>query len=282
MAPQAHGPRAFTSTPPRLLALPLVLAVASLAGCPNHDPPPAPPVPHPIGTQAVTPVPVAPPPGLVNVVVTATSEPAGAYVTGGGRPLGATPLTAQVPIPAPAPGQPAPTFDFVFTLAGFDPQTVQASPTNGQIAIRATLVPAGTTPTPSPGDEDDDDDDQSGEPPEGGGRELHVASGNGGAIRDHQTTTATAEVGEACTIGRLSVSVRGHHSYHQDLVLTLNAPAGGHYTLQRSQARNPFRTYRIRNADGDEARGRWTLRVEDTLDQDSGVLNGFTLDLVCK
>jgi hypothetical protein len=219
-------------------------------------------------------VPVAPTPGLVNVTVSAISEPVGASVTGGGRPLGTTPLTAQVPIPAPAAGQPAPSFDFVFTLPGYTPETVRASPVNGRIDIRATLVLAGATPpvaTPEvqPGTE-------------GEGRELSVASGGGGPLRDHQTATASAEVGEACTIGRLEVVVRGRHSYHRDLVLTLLAPSGDRFSLQRSQERNPFRTFRVRNAVGQEAQGRWTLRVEDTLDQDSGNLNGFTLNLVCK
>jgi hypothetical protein len=248
--------------------------VIAFSGCPQKDPPPAPPIPPP---TSVTPVPVAPTPGLVNVTVSATSTPVGAHVQGGGRPLGTTPLTAQVPIPAPAPGQPPPSFDFVFTLAGFDPETVRAAPVNGRIDISATLVAAGTTPPDEGGEEGEE-----GEEVVEGGRELSIASGSGGALRDHQTATAAAEVGEACTIGRLSVAVRGRHSYHRDLVLTLVAPSGERYTLQRSQNRNPFRTYRVPRAVGEEARGRWTLRVDDTLDEDSGNLGGFTLNLVCK
>ncbi|MCA9610373.1 MAG: hypothetical protein KC619_32480 [Myxococcales bacterium] len=90
------------------------------------------------------------------VTVTATSVPPGAAVTGGGRPLGTTPLTTQVPIPAPEPGQPPATFAFDFALAGYQPTTIQATPLNGVISLSVALAPdpsasAATAPaTPAP------------------------------------------------------------------------------------------------------------------------------------
>lgn len=88
----------------------------------------------------------SPPPAVVaqptppSVTVSASSTPTGAHVTGGGRALGATPLTVQVPVPPPQPGQ-AQSFAFTFTMPGYTPVTLNATPVNNTISVNATLEP---------------------------------------------------------------------------------------------------------------------------------------------
>jgi hypothetical protein len=203
------------------------------------------------------------------VTVSANSNPAGATVTGGGRPLGQTPLSTQVPVPAPQPGQPPQTFDFVFTKDGFESTTIQAAPVNGVINITAALAPAGSG-------------DGEGEGGDGEGRVLEVTGRGGGAIRDHQSVTARATVEEECVIDSIRVTVGGNHSYNGDLIVRLNPPEGRNITLQNQQQRNPFRTYRVRALEGRQARGDWVLRISDELDDDSGRLRRFALRIECR
>ena len=248
----------------------------SLFRCAQDEPPPPPPAPVGVGAAAAT---GKSPAGGTNVTdaieitVSAQSTPSGATVTGGGRLLGTTPFTTRVPIPATPPGQPAPSFDFVFAKDGFQSATLQATPVNGQIAITAALAPQAT---------DEDSDKTTPTESAGQGGPLEVTGRGGGAIRDHQVTTATATVDQPCVVEDLRVTVLGNHSYHQDLVVTLRSPSGQTYTLHRRRPNNPFRRHRVRRARGREAQGSWRLAVRDTLDQDTGRLTGFRLRLVCR
>jgi hypothetical protein len=115
-----------------------------------------------------------------------------------------------------------------------------------------------------------------------GGRDLSIASGPGGAIFDNHTTTSTALVTQPCTIQSLSVTVRGRHSFNSDLTLRLRAPNGESETLQSHASRNPFRRYTTSHFVGLPAVGTWTLSVTDDVNADSGVLNGFALNLRCQ
>jgi hypothetical protein len=226
----------------------------------------APPPPPSIGTVPVQPVVVQPvPTGLVSVTVTATSNPPEAKVTGGGRPLGVTPLTTQVPIPAPEPGQPAPTFDFVFEKDGYETATIRASPVNGVINITAALAPSGSAAVGP-----------------GGTRELEIVGTGGGAITDFHTTTATVNVAEDCIVEEASAVLRGNHSYHQDLTVTLRAPTDQSFTLHNQRQGNPFRSHRVRGVEGKNARGEWTLRIRDDVERDTGRLARFALRLECR
>lgn len=117
----------------------LGLSLLSMCGANEEDDAPPPP------SAEAEPAPAADP----IITVSATSVPPGAMVTGGGRPLGTTPLTAQVPIPAPQPGQPPAAFAFTFTLDGYQPTTIQATPVNGTISLSATLAPAAGAPAPA-------------------------------------------------------------------------------------------------------------------------------------
>lgn len=260
----------------RLLPFPILLAL--ILGCGflgGGDDPPAPP---PVNTGVTAPVVPTAPPGVSVVTITAASTPPGATVTGGERPLGVTPLTAQVPVPAPQPGQPPQTFDFVFSKEGFDPVTIQAAPVNGMIVITATLLAAGTTPpadTPDPPPTDDP-------APAGAGRVVEVTGGAGGRISDNRTTTSRATVEEDCVIASARITVRGNHSYNRDLRVRIDPPEGGTVSLQNQQERNPFRSYTPRSLVGRQARGEWVLKVTDELDEDSGRLRPVALRFECR
>lgn len=250
-----------------------------LAGCPfggddDDDEPPPPP------TTATAPDTPAAPPGQVMVTVAANSTPPGATVVGGGRSLGVTPLQTQVPIPAQQPGQPAQTFAFTFTLDGYQPATINASPVNNTISITAALAPAvpaqavGGDPSVD-GTEDGDDDGPS-------GPSITVRGRGGGPIYDYNTTTGTAVVTQACVIDSLRLQMSGTHTYFGDLHITLRDPEGHSYSIARGGRANPFRTHRVRRAAGRQARGTWRLAIDDRLRQDSGILRSWSLIMTCR
>src|SRR5690348_13169237 len=83
--------------------------------------------------------PAQPPSSQITINVTASSNPSGAHVTGGGRSLGNTPLQVDVPVPPPQPGQ-TQSFQFTFTMPGYEPQTITATPVNNTISIAANMV----------------------------------------------------------------------------------------------------------------------------------------------
>lgn len=214
-------------------------------------------------------------PGHVMVTVAANSTPPGATVTGGGRQLGTTPLTTQVPIPVAQPGE-VQTFAFTFNLDGYQPATINAPPVNNTISITAALAPAVTAEEVGGDDGDGDGDGDE------GGDTLTVQGRGGGPIWDNHTTTGHATVGEACVIDRLRVRLVGTHTYFGDLHITLRDPNGHTYSLARGGRRNPFRTHTVRRASGRQARGRWTLSVADRLNQDSGILRNWGLSIRCR
>ena len=235
-----------------------------LAGCDLTGPLPPPPPPPPPNLGATTEATGGA--GTVEVTVNASSTPTGATVNGGGRLLGTTPLTAVVPIPRPTADQPPQTFDFIFTKDGYEPTTVQAAPVNNIIEITAALSrPGSASDTDSPG-----------------GRTINARGRGGGRIFDNHTTTAAARVTEACIVRRANIRIRGNHSFHSDMTVTLDPPAGGNVTIQRRQNRTPFRNHRINGVRGKQARGTWTLSIRDDVQQDTGRLRNFTLRIVCQ
>ena len=257
----------------RIIAATL-MSVSLLAACGGDDDDTPPPPPQTVNTPFVNGQPAQPaaPPGQVMVTVNANSTPPGATVTGGNRQLGVTPLTTQVPIPAPQPGQ-TQTFAFVFSLDGYQPATINTTPSNNLISITAALAPL--TQAVEVGGDDDPG-------PGGGGREITVSGRGGGPIFDNHTTTGSAVVDESCVVDRLSVRLDGTHSYFQDLNITLRDPQGHSYTLQRGSRRNPFRSHVVRRAAGRQARGTWNLAIADTLAQDSGTLRSWRLSMTCR
>jgi len=212
------------------------------------------------------------------VTVAANSNPPGAVVIGGGRELGTTPLQTQVPIPAPQPGQPAASFAFTFTLEGYQPATINATPVNNTISLTAALAPAVAPEAVAANGGDEAGGNTGGS----GGPEIRVRGRGGGPIYDNHTTTGTAAVNQACLIDTLSVSLGGTHSYFGDLHITLRDPQGHSYSLARGGRRNPFRTHRVRRAAGRQARGTWRLSIADRLREDSGILRSWSMNMTCR
>ncbi|RLB51393.1 MAG: hypothetical protein DRJ42_16940 [Deltaproteobacteria bacterium] len=261
----------------RLIPFPVLFLLTLGCGLFGADdgPPPPPPVNTGVTPPAVTPA----QPGMSVVSITAASTPPGATVTGGGQPLGVTPLTTQVPAPTAQPGQAPQTFDFVFSKEGFDPMTIQAAPVNGMIVITATLLPAGTTPTADPaGDPTPTTETEAGAP----GRVVEVTGGPGGRIFDSHTTTSRATVEEDCVIASARITVRGNHTFHRDLRVRIEPPEGRTVMLQNLRNSNPFRRYTPSSLEGRQARGEWVLKVTDAADQDSGQLRPVRLRFECR
>ena len=221
----------------------------------------------------------------VLVSVSASSQPTGASVTGGGALLGRTPFTTQVPVPRPTPGE-AQTFEFTFQLPGYQTQTITASPVNNTLTLNVLLQPevVGTPPVTQ-------------EPPTAGAsQQVAVQAGTagtsgqvitahgrgGGAITDFNTTRATANVPTSCVMGGLSIDIEGNHTYFSDLAVSLEGPDGTRYSIQRRGRANPFRTHTVRRARGHASAGEWVLTIADQVNADSGVLRGFTLTITCQ
>ena len=245
------------------LALAL-LARAVRAACSGGGGAPPPPPP-----QGGAPQQFQAPPGQQLITVAASSVPAGATVTGGGRMLGQTPFTTQVPIPAPRPGE-TQTFQFTFQLPGYQPATLSASPINNTITLNTTLAPMMAAVGPTPGAATPS------------GPSFTVRGPAGGAIRDHRVTTSAARVEHHCMIDELTVDIDGSHTYFGDLVVSLRGPDGTSYQLQSRASRNPFRSYTVRRAAGRPTAGVWTLSISDQAGADSGRLSGWTMAVRCR
>jgi hypothetical protein len=281
-APSSRGRRRTTHASwwalPALIAVACGGLVATTTACGGGEAPPPPP---PQGQQAIQggqPAVVAPP-GQVLITVAASSSPQGATVTGGGRMLGMTPFTTQVPIPVAQPGQ-TQTFQFTFQLPGFQPATVSASPINNTITLNAALAPMDTTTGAV---------DPTGGQTAGTGAGTGTTSGSftvrgppGGRIYDNHTTTTATRVEQSCVIQSLSVDIDGSHSYNSDLVVSLRGPDGTNYPLQSHASRNPFRTHAVRRAAGHPTQGVWTLAIADTVGADSGNLRGWSMSIRCR
>ncbi len=258
-----------------------VLALATMAfatmACSGGEAPPPPPPQQ--GQQAIQQGQVQAPPGQVLITVAASSSPPGATVTGGGRMLGLTPFTTQVPIPIAQPGQ-TQTFQFTFQVPGYQAATVSASPINNTITLNTTLAPMVAGAAATGGEDADEDPDD--EPDDGTGESFTVRGPAGGRIYDNHTTTSTTRVTQSCTIRSLSVSIDGSHTYNSDLVVSVRGPDGTNYPLQSHASRNPFRRHPVRRAAGHPSQGAWTLAVADTVGADSGNLRGWSMSFRCR
>jgi len=237
--------------------------------------------PTPDPTPPITNEPAEVPGDQVLISVSASSQPVGASVTGGGALLGQTPFTTQVPVPRPQPGQ-AQSFEFTFQLPGYQSQTITASPVNNTLTLNVLLqpdVPVAVVGT-EPGGE------QPGVTQVAGtgtpGQVFTVRSRGGGPITDFSQARATATVPTGCVMGGLSIDIDGSHSYFTDLAVSLEGPDGTNYSIQRRGRANPFRTHTVRRARGHASAGNWVLTVADQVQADSGSLRGFTMTVTCQ
>jgi serine protease len=124
------------------------------------------------------------------------------------------------------------------------------------------------------------------------------------AIRDLNTTTAKLSINQDITISDVNVRFSISHTYDSDLVIKLVGPGGQSSTLvnRRGGSANNFNattiddeatisiangsapfsgTYRpettLTTFDGRNARGTWSLTVQDVARQDTGSLTAFSL-----
>ncbi len=245
------------------------LLCVPLSGCCTTfglgDPPPPPPVPD--GGVATTTALGALPPGQVSVTVAASSTPPGAVVTGGGAQLGTTPFVVQVPVPAPSAGQ-VQSFEFTFQLPGFQPTTLTATPVNNTVTIQATLTPL----APATG---------AALPVAAAGTRI-TARGGADSIPDLGTARSAVQIAEQCVVGALTVDLEGTHTFFSDLSVSLQAPDGTSFPLQRRARRDPFRTHTVRRAAGHMSQGTWTLIIADQVRADVGALRGWSMRLDCR
>ena len=257
-------------------ALFAALCSMSMAGCCFGG---GTPTPEP--TPPITNEPPVVPGDQVLVSVSASSQPIGASVTGGGALLGQTPFTTQVPVPRPQPGE-AQSCEFTVQLPGYQSQTITASPVNNTLTLNVLLQPdvpvvavVGTGPGDTPGTT----------PLAGSatlGQVITVRSGGGGPIADMSSARATASVPTSCVMGGLSIDIDGNHSYFTDLAVSLRGPDGTNYSIQRRGRANPFRRHSVRRALGHASAGDWVLTVDDQVRADSGTLRGFTMTITCQ
>jgi subtilisin-like proprotein convertase family protein len=120
-----------------------------------------------------------------------------------------------------------------------------------------------------------------GMPPSTTGGSMRVHGMGGGPVYDYHTTTAQASVTSPCVIRELHVDLGGNHTFNRDLVVSLRAPDGTSFSLQRHQSRSPFRSFAVPRARGHLAMGVWVVSVEDTVGADRGMLNSFDMQLDC-
>jgi len=102
-------------------------------------------------------------------------------------------------------------------------------------------------------------------------------------------TSSTLEVSEGGPVRELAVVAEIRHTYMGDLVIELVAPSGASCLLlnRRGGSRDtqrlhfdPWTAPSLRDLTGVDSTGSWTLRVADLTSQDTGTLEGWTLELV--
>ncbi|ANZ39949.1 hypothetical protein BBK82_31810 [Lentzea guizhouensis] len=103
-------------------------------------------------------------------------------------------------------------------------------------------------------------------------------------LRDFQVAVSPVTSSAAgSAAASVSVRVDATHSCSQDLNITLVAPSGRSYPLQRygGYPCTPFqpKAFTVRPASGERAAGTWTLRVGDNGPQDVGLLSGWSITL---
>lgn len=201
------------------------------------------------------------PPGQVMVTVTASSTPTGASVTGGGRLLGQTPLSVQVPVPAPTAGQ-AQQFEFTFQLPGYRALNTQATVTNGTITLNPTLERDGPA-------------------------FVNIEGLGAGPIRDMGELRGVANIVDKCPITSMQVTLEGTHTFDNDLEITLRGPDRTVYPLHGSRrgrggGTSAFRQYTLDRAVGHQAFGAWELLIRDRVPRDTGTLRRWAMAIQCR
>jgi subtilisin-like proprotein convertase family protein len=218
------------------------------------------------------------------VSVTITSDPSGATVrTPEGEVLGTTPAMFVLPVPGDQVGQER---RFVLEMSGHRTAEVTGRLLGGSMVLHASLLagtdtPPDTTPAIDPGT-----------PTPAPTGELSVATSDAAVpVRDYTTVEQHVDVAEDCTIGRAAVVIDLQHSYVADLRVALRAPSGTEVVLHNHQSGSrrslattidwDDRRGVLHALAGQNARGRWTLTVRDSVGADSGTLTSFAMRFTC-
>jgi subtilisin-like proprotein convertase family protein len=224
------------------------------------------------------------------VSVTVTSEPPGATVrTPEGEVLGTTPAMFVLPVPGDQVGQER---RFVLEMPGHRTAEVTGRLLGGSMVLHASLLAGTETPPPSI-----DPSTDPGTPPtpgtQGGTQgELTIATTDPVQnVRDYTTVEQHVDVAQDCTIGRAAVVLDLQHSYVADLRVALRAPSGTEVVLHNHQSGSrrslsttidwDDRRGVLHTLAGQNARGRWTLTVRDSVGADSGTLHTFSMRFTC-
>ena len=221
------------------------------------------------------------------VSVTVTSDPPGATVrTPEGELLGTTPAMFVLNVHGEDVGEER---RFVLEMPGHASTEVTGRLLGGSLTLHAALPTIGavaladTPPTNLPNT------------PGAIGAQLPSVSAsttdNPLSIRDFTTVEQHAEITTDCTIGGGSIDLNLQHSYVGDLRVALRSPQGTEVVLHnhaggsRSALVTSFdwnaRRGVLHPLAGENARGRWSLIVRDSVGADTGTLNSFALHFTC-
>ncbi|QUV98462.1 proprotein convertase P-domain-containing protein [Chloracidobacterium aggregatum] len=133
-----------------------------------------------------------------------------------------------------------------------------------------SLALTGARPAPEP-------------PPAAGGRTVTQTATPNAAIRDLQTTTSTIAINDDLKTTGVRVDVNIAHTYASDLVVKLRSPQGQEVTLRNREGGrgNGTVSFTANPADfnGTDAKGEWTLIVEDRERADVGTLRSWSLSV---
>jgi DNA/RNA endonuclease G (NUC1)/subtilisin-like proprotein convertase family protein len=133
-----------------------------------------------------------------------------------------------------------------------------------------SLALTGTRPAPEP-------------PPATGGRTVTQTATPNASIRDFQTTTSTIAINDDLKTTGVRVDVNIAHTYASDLVVKLRSPQGQEVTLRNREGGrgNGTVSFTANPSDfnGTDAKGEWTLIVEDRERGDVGTLRSWSLSV---
>ncbi|MFQ3640465.1 MAG: DNA/RNA non-specific endonuclease, partial [Chloracidobacterium sp.] len=120
-------------------------------------------------------------------------------------------------------------------------------------------------------------------PPVNGGRTVTQTATPNAAIRDLQTTTSTIAIQDDLKATNVRVDVNIAHTYASDLVVKLRSPQGQEVTLRNREGGrgNGTVSFTANPSDfnGIDAKGEWTLIVEDRERADVGTLRSWSLSV---
>ncbi|MDQ3266567.1 MAG: proprotein convertase P-domain-containing protein [Myxococcota bacterium] len=109
---------------------------------------------------------------------------------------------------------------------------------------------------------------------------LRAAATPNAAIQDLTTTTSTVEFTDDVNVDQLSLNLDLGHSFRGDLRVTVVSPSGKAAVVHNRQggsADDLTGSFDLSAFKGEQAKGTWTLKVEDLAKADTGTLKSWSL-----